>query len=418
MRQLYSRLTENASLPVRLLINLVFLPYFLVRIVSVFIKVLKSEEDIYSLEYSDLRQRLSLSVSETDPAWDRCRRYKFEAVQLLETGNWALFEKYLSNPDLQKHHTFGQSYLYEVFDGIWEHITTDHIDEGDRDHPSEESNVPDHVLARFRAACADDGSNPFTIYLTVDLLQRMAWARWGGMFSLRTKFDPVVQQVSYLEEATRYLELIGSDEQHNSIDLFRNASFGNLAGVSTTPELITNFWEMQRSDPGNLRMYFLLAVFMLSEAGEDDQIFLDMGEEVYERSKAHIGSAGYAVYAMTAFGTAENKIYNRLNMERLVTGVSELISGSAYRQVAVNTLCGFLYFASMEEGDIFGSGDKDQNRVLGQLREIYEKLVRTELKVVYPHRWEQTEQSVVYAIAEVFKEELMNGETVVVGKVA
>ncbi|SMR81930.1 hypothetical protein SAMN04488030_2343 [Aliiroseovarius halocynthiae] len=411
LKALHTRLTANAPAPIRILVNILFLPYFIFRFFKIVNSFIEEESGVHLLDEDTLCAQLRIDFVEDDPISVKLEKLSANAIALVDAKDWDGLEAFLAQPELQQPHTIGVTYMNNIASDVWEHVSEPYLILS-REHPAAEHAVPDNILAPLIAA-TNDGQNPQICFLVVDLLVFLGWGKWGGAFAKSTDYDPEIAQGDICKLAQSLL--LELPESTHDTAQFRRAEFLTRAGVASTAETMTAYAKWQSVAPESLEAYRMLALALLPQTTGDAELYVDMSEDVFERSKAKTKAAGYAVYALTAAMSDEDDRYRGFDIARLVDGIGDLIDMSQDRDVAVNLLCGMLYFLSMEEGDIWGDEPDHQRHVHHELRELFEKLVRTELRVAYPTWWDNDARTLIYALAEVYEAEITAGETIQFG---
>lgn len=408
LKNLHTRLTANAPKPIRILVNILFLPYFIFRFLKIVNTFIEEESDVHLLDEDALRAQLRIDFAEDDPISAKLEKLSTEAISLVDAQDWDGLEAFLAQPELQQPHTLGVTYMNNITSDVWAHLSEPYL-VLDRKHPAAEHAVPDEILAPLIAAF-NNGQRPQICYLVVDLLVFLGWGKWGGAFAKHTDYDPELAQADICKLAQSLL--LGLPESAQDTPQYRRAAFLTRAGVASTAETMTAYAKWQSIAPESLEVYRMLALSLLPQTTGDAELFVDMAEDVFGRSEANTKAAGYAVYALTAAMSDEDDRYRGFNIARLVDGIRDLVDMSQDRDVAVNLLCGMLYYLSMEEGDIWGDEADHQRYVHRELRNLFENLVRTELRVAYPAWWNNDARTLLYALAEVYEAQITAGEIV------
>ena len=179
------------------------------------------------------------------------------------------------------------------------------------------------------------------------------------------------------------------------------------------PELKAAYEQRMLLDTNDLHAMRQYSFHLLPRWYGDYDYLQQAAQEAYAATHAELGASAYAAFFIDLLNSDEGALAT-VDLELFERGLMDIIQRSNDQQTTVNLLLGVLSKAG--EGHL-GQSKTSRSRQRA-LREIFGRIVQSELKVLLVPRWKRNRHDVFYLVGEVFKKRIEAGEVVRVGQIS
>ncbi|MEM9342009.1 MAG: hypothetical protein AAGA87_03095 [Pseudomonadota bacterium] len=410
---LWSFVFSRMPYPIRLLMNLVVLPFIIVRMLFRIVEHTFTENPVNHLQPAEIRAFLKYESDTTDPSKTELRAFQDKVRALAEARDWPALGALIERCDKRRESTpDGTRLAPQAIEVIWGDLAKSGKVLEDCG-PVSAVALPDDAVAPYLDAADAHPDSLGLSALAAGLSMRMGWSRRGGDYAAMTRESEFRAMAEWFDHARTYLNAPGAAES----PLFAGLTYEFVAGAGADlPDLQTAFDRWSRLDPGNHEALALHGWYLLPRWYGDYAVMDDTARKLFAATHGERGSADYTALYWTAAEEDEGAVAT-LDMGLYRDGLYDMIRASKDRDTTVNRICGHL----LKVGSRFGMLEKGHPQVAARRAEfdaLFDEIVRAELKLVLPYRWGNSNKMALYALAHTYSEEILAERTVTLGQAA
>lgn len=399
--------------PIRLLMNLVVAPV----IIGIFIVKLTLEtfqqSYVSMMDYKDLQKHLKLTEREFDPSLVMVAETRDTALGLIDAGDWGALDGLIKRLDETRAKTPDGTRLTPVVQAAaWMYLLDGVKMQSDDCGDFPEKPIGYERIEPFVLAARGMPESYALNGLAGWLCLKVGWGRRGGDYAAFTPDQAFVEMAELFNIADGFLDRFDAAEL--SSPFLAGIAYERLAGISTTlPKLNAAFEQRLALDPGDYSVMSEHAFHLLPRWYGDYDILDAKAREVMAATHLDLGSAAYAAFYLSQLNEDEGAMAT-VDVALLRDGLHDMIRNATDEQAAVNAILGQLSEAG---ANVMGLGRTPsaikQRRKM--FRKLFAEILREHLVETTPSRWPFGKRGILFAVAEVFNKEIMDGKTVTLG---
>lgn len=397
--------------PIKLLMNLVVMPYIIIRAILWVTIDTFSTAYVHMLKFDELKSKMNFHEEGMDPTRKAVTAHQDNAMHLVTEQRWGELAHLLEKLDQSRSSApDGRRFVRPILENIYITTFRDIRKEMRGCEALSIDQIPFEKIDPFiQAARSNPGSyglNALAAYMCLSI----GWAMRGGdfvSFTPQTAFDNMERMFAF---AGMFIDRLDPKELNSP--MVAVVQYQKLAGFNCDlSDLQAAFQTCMQLDPHDLAMMSAHASYLLPRWYGNYDVLAETAQAVCAATRDELGATAYAAFYFTLLNDDEGAM-STVDTDLLERGLMDWINQSGDRQTTVNLVLGQLSKAS----ERYLNQPAACRRKKDALKKLFFHLVREELDIVLVHRWTRNRRDVLYLAAEAFNKEIKNGEVVTIGK--
>lgn len=417
LRYYYSVFFDRMPYPVRVILNILIIPFLFVGIIIYSIRSTLSQSQTSMMSLSELKEQIEVPFSRDAPERDFVHSEAAKLLQAIDVSDWSSVEALLLDFSEQKTPA-GYSAINHVREETWHRMLA-------RVHlrPDDEISIPndprlDQLTAPFEEAVAQNPDSWMLRCAASDALCETAWMARGCEYVHATSENALTEMSSRFSRAQDYLDGVPEHEQNNPLVLRKRLSIA-YGHASSTKEILSQFDTWFAADDSDFSQLIRLGYFLMPRWYGDLELIDETARIYFARSHKRFGATAYSMIYLEVLEECfedEGNPWRILDPDLFCDGIFDWIKAGGDEQLRINVACSWLLDLSNPTYSPMGQQNSETARKQKVLRQAFFHLVRTRLVRVYSDLWSENKTDIIYALAEAYEQEIVNGEKVVIGE--
>ena len=408
---LWSLVFSRMPYPIRLVMNLIVLPFIALRAIFWIIRDHAKESPVNMMAFEELTAQLQLVEHDSDESLDQVRALTAAIHAVIEEGDFATLDETLIKLDQSRAATpMGHRLWRTVLAAVWSKIMDGRKTETDEcgEYPTDP--IPYDAIEPYINAARANPESYALGGLAGFICLKVGWGQRGGDYAPFVTEEAFADMSKLFEIADGFLTRF--DAKTLSSPMLADIAYQREAGLDGSLSALEKIFEVQVSlDPGDHAALAQHAFHLLPRWYGDYQVLGDAAQKVYAGLHANQGAAPYAAFYLDLLADDDGALAS-VDLGLFCEGVTDMIAHSTAPQATVNSILARL--SEIWAGHPAQSRDLDDRK--GQVRALFQEITRTHLTDVIGTYWKMSRKERFYLIGQAFEEDLAAGETVLLGR--